>query len=101
MDDNIIANLATESFVLGSTPSNDNFPHWDFHVKKVLLVQPSCSSTERGFSLFGTLSSQQESALGDCSEATEETPTELKLLGLLFHRIRAGLLLFDFSKKKL
>ena len=49
----------------------DTLPHWCALVQKLLLIQPSSAAAERVFSLLASaFTSQQDSALQDCLEAS-------------------------------
>jgi hypothetical protein len=87
-DDNVIANLAQElpNYLAAAdsvtmTDDDDKLAWWAGHsetlsnwsslVKKLLLLQPSSASAERAFSLMNNaFNVQQDSALGDYSEAS-------------------------------
>lgn len=87
MDDNTIANLATElpTYLAAAdgvtcysedekvswwAAHRDTLPHWAALVKQLLLIQPSSAAAERVFSLLSSLSSQQDRALEDYIEAS-------------------------------
>ena len=87
VDDNTIANLATElpTYLAAAdgvtcysedekvswwAAHRDTLPHWAALVKQLLLIQPSSAAAERVFSLLSSLSSQQDRALEDYIEAS-------------------------------